>query len=346
MWQNLPLWPTQASTNAPNVDLLFLFLLSVSAFFTLIIFATIAVFAIKYRASKHPKAVQIEGSNLLEITWSAIPLMIAMVMFVWGASIYFNLSRAPKNAIKVWVVGKQWMWKFQHEGGQREIDVLHVPVNQPVQLIMTSQDVIHDLFIPDFRIKGDVLPGRYTRTWFEATKTGTYHLFCSQYCGTMHSGMIGEVVVMSQKDYEDWLRGGGEDSMGVQGMKLFRHFECIACHRADSGARGPDLAGLYGKNVNLSDGRTVTADENYIRESIIDPKAKIVAGFQPIMPTFKGQMTEEELAQLVSYIESMNELPQNVNPNAPQPTDQDMPYRNNPNAGAPPAAGAAAPAQK
>ena len=338
MWQNLPLWPDRASTNALNVDLLFVFLLAVSAFFVVIIFTTIVVFAVKYRASRHPKAVQIHGSNLLEITWSAIPLAIAMCMFVWGASIYFNLSRPPRDAMQVWVVGKQWMWKFQHEGGQREINVLHVPVGKPVQLNMISQDVIHDFFVPDFRIKADVLPGRYTHTWFQATKPGRYHLFCAQYCGTGHSGMIGEVVVMEPKDYEAWLRGGGEDSMGIEGEKLFRHFECIACHRSDSGARGPDLAGLYRGSVNLSDGRTVVADENYLRESIVDPKAKIVAGFQPIMPVFGGQMTEDQLAQLVAYIEAMKAPPQNVNPAAPQPVTEDIQYRNNPNAGTPPAA--------
>jgi len=322
MWDNLPLFPAQASTLASRTDALLFFLLAVTSFFTVLIFLMILFFAIKYRRSRHPKAVPIEGNNALELIWSFIPLMIALVIFVWGASVYFSYASVPKDSLQIYGVAKQWMWKFQHADGQREINQLHVPVGRNVAVTLISQDVIHSFFVPAFRVKMDVLPNRYRTTWFNATRTGTYHLFCAEYCGTSHSGMIGEVVVMEPGDYERWLTQNGEGSLASSGEKLFRHYGCISCHRADTGQRGPDLAGLYGKQVFLSDGRSLIADENYIRESIVDPKAKIVAGFQAIMPTFQGQVTEDEMTELVAYIKSLKRMPLNVNPDADIPSPE------------------------
>lgn len=320
MW--FQLFPDRASTFATRVDALYFFLVAISAFFTLGIFLSILVFAIKYRRSKHPKAAMIEGSLPLEITWTVIPTAIAMVIFVWGAVLYFGWGRPPRNSLQLYGVAKQWMWKFQHSEGQREINELHVPVGRDVTVTLISQDVIHSFFVPAFRVKMDVLPSRYRTLWFHPTRTGSYHLFCAEYCGTQHSGMIGQVVVMEPKDYQAWLASGGEGSLASSGEKLFRHFGCISCHRADSGARGPDLAGLYGKTVHLADGSSVIADENYIRESILNPKAKIVAGYQPIMPVFQGQVNEEQMLELIAYIKSLAANPLNVNPQAPVPDEE------------------------
>ena len=320
MWKNLPLFPEQASSMASQVDGLYLFLVSVSVFFTLLIFALVFVFAVKFRKSAHAKAEHIEGSLPLELTWTLIPLGITMIFFAWGALIYFQEARPPRGAMEVYAVGKQWMWKFEHETGQREINALHVPVGRDVKMIMSSQDVIHSFYVPAFRIKQDVLPGRYTTTWFRPTKVGTYHLFCAEYCGTEHSGMIGEVVVMEATAYQAWLANGGATaSMSANGKELFSQLGCATCHRFDTQGRGPNLVGLFGKQVQLNDGRTVVADENYIRESILNPQAKIVAGFQPIMPTFQGQVTEESLGALVSYVKSLSQPQQKAEGGTPQP---------------------------
>jgi cytochrome c oxidase subunit 2 len=308
--RNIPLFPTEASTLAGHVDALYFFLTAVSAFFSVLIAVMIVVFAVRYRKSRHPEAVQIEGSLMLELTWTFIPLAIAMVMFGWGSWVYFQQTRAPRGAMEVYIVGKQWMWKAQHIEGAREINQLHVPTNRNVKLIMTSQDVIHSFYIPAFRIKADVLPGRYTSTWFNATKPGRYHLFCAEYCGTQHSGMIGEIVVMEPAAYEEWLAGGtGEGSLSANGQKLFQELGCATCHRSDTQGRGPNLVGVFGKQVLLNDGRTVVADESYIRESILNPGTKVVSGFTPIMPTFEGQVTEESLIALVTYIKSLQSAP-------------------------------------
>ena len=305
---------------ASQVDGLYLFLVSVSVFFTLLIFALVFVFAVKFRKSAHAKAEHIEGSLPLELTWTLIPLGITMIFFAWGALIYFQEARPPRGAMEVYAVGKQWMWKFEHETGQREINALHVPVGRDVKMIMSSQDVIHSFYVPAFRIKQDVLPGRYTTTWFRPTKVGTYHLFCAEYCGTEHSGMIGEVVVMEPTAYQAWLANGGATaSMSANGKELFSQLGCATCHRFDTQGRGPNLVGIFGKPVQLNDGRTVMADENYIRESILNPQAKIVAGFQPIMPTFQGQVTEESLGALVSYVKSLSQPQQKAEGGTPQP---------------------------
>jgi cytochrome c oxidase subunit 2 len=309
MWTDFPLFPEKASTIAAGVDHLYFFLVAVAALFSIGIFVTLFFFALRYRRRKEGEtAVPIHGSTPLEIVWSAIPLVIVMMMFGWGASLYFRNSRAPEGAIEIYVVGKQWMWKLQHPEGQREINELHVPVGRPVRLIMTSQDVIHSFYIPAFRIKNDVLPNRYSTAWFQATKTGEYHLFCAEYCGTQHSGMVGRGVVMEPAEYEQWLSGGpvGE-SLSVAGERLFRRLGCTNCHspEARGRTRGPLLAGLFGKPVPLQDGKIVTADEAYIRESILNPRAKIVAGYAPEMPTFQGQVTEENLLELIAYIKSL-----------------------------------------
>jgi len=310
MFDNLPLWPARASTTAGSVDALFIFLVALSALMTAAIFTMILVFAIRYRRRRGVVAEQIEGSTALEITWSVIPFCIFMVIFVWGAMIYFKERTPPRGATEVYVVAKQWMWKLQHEEGQREINELHVPVGRDVKLIMTSQDVIHSFFVPAFRIKQDVLPGRYTTAWFHPTKAGTYHLFCAEYCGSQHSGMIGQVVVLEPAQYQAWLSGGGATgTLASNGQNMFLQLGCSTCHRSDTQGRGPNLAGLFGKPVQLEDGRVVTADENYIRESILAPGAKVVSGFKPIMPVFQGLVNEEQLNALVAYVKSLNPNP-------------------------------------
>jgi cytochrome c oxidase subunit 2 len=269
MGPTLPLFPDQASAMAPRVDALYFYLLAVSGFFSLLIAILVIVFAIKFRRrSQDDLPRPIAGSTRLEIAWSAIPLAIAMSFFFWGARIFFAMNRPPVDAIDISVVGKQWMWKIQHSDGQREINELHVPVGRAVRLTMTSEDVIHDFFVPAFRMKKDVVPGRYTTAWFEATRTGRYHLFCSQYCGTKHSAMIGWIDVMEPVAFQAWLSGGaGGESLAAAGAKLFVQHACNTCHRSDSLARGPNLSMLFGRSVRLSDGRTVIADESYIRES-------------------------------------------------------------------------------
>ena len=304
----LPLFPDQASTMAAHVDALYFYLVAVSAFFATLIALLVIFFAIKYRRRSPDELPRgIEGSLKLEVAWSVIPLAIAMSFFFWGARLFFAMNRPPNDALEVSVIGKQWMWKIQHADGQREINELHVPVGRAVRLTMTSEDVIHDFFIPAFRMKKDVVPGRYATAWFEATRAGRYHLFCAQYCGTKHSGMVGWIHVMEPADYQAWLAGGaGSESLAAAGAKLFQRHACNTCHRPDSLARGPNLEGLFGKQVQLADGRTLVADESYIRESILTPNAKIVAGFQPIMPTFQGLVSEEEMLQLVAYVKSLS----------------------------------------
>jgi cytochrome c oxidase subunit 2 len=304
------LWPARASTTAGSVDALFIFLVALSTLVSVAIFVMIVVFAVQFRRRRGVEAEQIEGSTPLELTWSIIPLFIFGVIFLWGAVIYFKERTPPRGATEVYVVAKQWMWKLQHEEGQREINELHVPVGRDVKLIMTSQDVIHSFYVPAFRIKQDVLPGRYTTTWFHPTKAGTYHLFCAEYCGSQHSGMIGQVVVLEPAQYQAWLGGGGASgTLASNGQNMFQQLGCSTCHRSDTQGRGPNLVGLFGKPVQLEDGRVVTADENYIRESILTPGAKIVSGFKPIMPVFQGLVTEEQLNALVAYVKSLNPSP-------------------------------------
>ncbi|MEO7971597.1 MAG: cytochrome c oxidase subunit II [bacterium] len=304
----IPFIPESASTVSSKVDALYFYLSGVTLFFTVLISGTIIFFVIKYRRRSPFEIPQpIAGSHKLETMWSVIPFIIAMSMFAWGAQIYFENSRPPKNANEIYVVGKQWMWKIQHSTGQREINELHVPVGRKVKLIMTAEDTIHDFYIPAFRIKADVLPGKYTTQWFEATKPGTYHLFCAEYCGMNHSGMIGSVIVMQPSEFDNWLSGNaGQQSPAVAGQQLYQSLGCVSCHGANGeGGRGPGLVGLFGRKVDLTNGQSLTADESYVRESIENPQAKIVAGFGPIMPTFQGQVTPEQLIQLMSFIKSL-----------------------------------------
>jgi cytochrome c oxidase subunit II len=291
---------------AGNVDALYIFLIIVSGLMSLLIFTAVVYFAARYRARRGVLAEQIEGSTPLELTWSIIPLGVFMVIFIWGAVVYFKERTPPRDSTEIYVVAKQWMWKLEHAEGQREINELHVPVDRDVKLIMTSQDVIHSFYIPAFRIKQDVLPGRYTVAWFRATKPGTYHLFCAEYCGTQHSGMIGSIVVLPPAQYEAWMTGGTTGPLSATGEKVFAELGCVTCHRSDAQGRGPNLQGLFGTPVKLEDGRTVVADENYLRESILDPGAKIVAGFKPVMPTFQGLVSEEQLNALVAYVKSLS----------------------------------------
>jgi cytochrome c oxidase subunit 2 len=312
MWTGTPLFPERASTIASRVDALYFALLGISVFFGLLIAGLIVYFAVKYhRKQKDEIGEQIHGSMALEIAWTGIPFLITMVLFVWGASVYFAMARPPDETLNIYVVGKQWMWKFQHLDGQREINELHIPVGRPIKLITTSEDVIHDFFVPAFRVKADVIPGRYVSIWFQPTKPGRYHLFCAEYCGTRHSGMTGEVVVMEPTEYQTWLSGGApEGSLASTGAKLFADLACNTCHRPDAQGRGPVLEGLFGKTVQLQSGQTITVDEAYLRESILTPSAKITAGFQPIMPTFQGLVTEEQLLALIEYVKSLHGLPQ------------------------------------
>ncbi|HXE75976.1 MAG TPA: cytochrome c oxidase subunit II [Candidatus Xenobia bacterium] len=303
----VPLFPEQASSVARHVDALYFYLTGVTIFFTVLIFSCVFYFAIRYRRRSEDELPKpIHGSLKLEIIWSVVPLVLVMVMFFWGATLYFHMRRAPADATQLFVVGKQWMWKIQHPDGQREINQLHVPVGRPIKLTMTSEDVIHSFYIPAFRIKMDVLPGRYTELWFTATRPGEYHLFCAEYCGTKHSGMIGRVVVMEPADYENWLAGSpAGETLEQAGARLFRQFNCHTCHEAGPTSRGPSLHEIFGKSVRLKTGATVTVDESYLRESILLPNAKVVAGYEPVMPTYQGLASEEQVMQLIAYIKSL-----------------------------------------
>jgi cytochrome c oxidase subunit 2 len=344
MFTNFPLFPQQASRQAGQVDALYFFLLAVAAFFSLLIAVSVVVFAVKYRRRRAGDIGEaIHGSLALELLWTIIPFFIVMFIFVWGAKVFFDLYRPPAGAMEVYVVGKQWMWKIQHQGGQREINQLHVPVGRPVKLTMGSEDVIHDFFIPAFRVKADVIPGRYNTLWFEATRPGTYHIFCAQYCGTKHSAMIGSVIAMEPAAFQAWLSsGGGWESPIAAGQRLFNDLACSSCHRAERQGRGPVLTNLFGSTVELQGGSTVSADEAYIRESIVNPQARVTAGFQPIMPTYQGLVTEEQLMQLVAYVQSLS-----GQGDAPQPATAPAQPPSTPPATPTPAGGdAAAPEKK
>jgi cytochrome c oxidase subunit II len=304
----IPLFPEQASTFAANVDALYIFIVATSAFFALAVTVAVVMFGIIYRR-KHDGEVgaRIEGNLPLELLWSIIPTMISMVMFGWGASAFFEMRTPPAEAMQLYAVGKQWMWKFQHLEGQREINELHVPVGRPIRITVTSEDVIHSLYFPSFRTKIDAIPGRYTQLWFEATKTGTYHIFCTEYCGTNHSGMIGSVVVMEPAAYQAWLAGGTtEGTLAQRGERLFTELACNTCHLDTGKGRGPSLQNIVGKPVELADGTTATVDEGYLRESIINSQAKIVKGYQPLMPAFQGLVSEDNLVALVEYIKTLS----------------------------------------
>ncbi len=308
----LPLAPEQASNFAPSVDSLMVYITAICLFFAVLITAAIIFFFFKYRRA-HPEqvGVPIHGDMRLETAWIAVPLLLALTMFGWGAVVYVDYRRAPMDTLDIYVIAKQWMWKAQQPTGLKEINELHVPVGRDVKLILASEDVIHDFSVPAFRVKMDVVPGHYNTMWFRPTKAGRYHFFCSQYCGTNHAVMRGWVTVMEPAEYAAWLSGAseGNENPVVAGEKLFAEKACITCHLSDGRGRAPSLNGLYGAKVLLADGSTVTADDAYIRESILDPKAKIVAGYQPLMPTFQGQLTEEQILNLTAYIKSLQSQP-------------------------------------
>ena len=306
----VPLFPDQASTFAWQVDLLYAYLIIVSIAFTIPIVVAIFYFGLRYREKeKYATPDEMHGSIMLETVWSIIPFVISMTIFLGGAYVYYNQYRIPDDpAMEVYVVGKQWMWKLQHSTGQREINELHVPVGRKVKLTMTTEDVLHDFSIPAFRTKADVVPGRYTYLWFEATKPGKYHLFCAEYCGLNHSGMGGWVYVMEQRDFDNWLSGNVSGQTPVeQGRDLFENkLGCASCHAGGPQQRGAKLEGIFGKEVKFVGGGSATVNEEYIRNSILNPSSQVVEGFQPIMPTFKGQVTEEQLVSLVAYIKSLS----------------------------------------
>jgi cytochrome c oxidase subunit 2 len=309
MSTSFPLFPQSASTISPEVDLLYLFIAAVSAFFVVLIATMVVVFTVKYRR-RHPDEVgdDIHGSLALELTWTFIPFVLALIMFVWGANLYFTLARPPADSMEIFAVGKQWMWKVEHPEGVREINELHVPIHRNIRVTLGSEDVIHDFFIPAFRVKMDAVPGKLTTLWFNATTPGTYHLFCAEYCGTKHSGMIGQVIAMTPEDYEAWLGGGAPtENPAALGEKLFTQNGCVSCHRPDGTGVGPSLVGVPGSTVTLSTGQTVTADDNYLRESMMIPSAKIVKGYpQPSpMPPFQGLLSEEDVMRLIAYLKSL-----------------------------------------
>ena len=301
------LFPEQASTVAPRVDALYAFLCAVTAFFTVAIFLAIVYLAIKYRRGRAQDQPWTHSQQLwwLEIAWMVIPLALTMVMFFWGAWLYFEIRTPPTDAMELQVVAKQWMWKIYHPQGRSEINELHVPVGQPIRLRMISEDVIHSFFLPEFRVKMDVLPGRYTTLWFEATRSGEYNLFCAEYCGTDHADMRGRVVAMEPDEYVDWLASSTAEPPQTAGSRLFTQFRCITCHVDTSELRSPPLDGVFNNSVALADGRTIRADETYLRESIVNPTAKVTAGYQPVMPTYQGQFTEQQLLELIAYIKSL-----------------------------------------
>ncbi len=326
--RDFPLFPEQASSFAGQIDLLYWTLVGLSLLFGGMLPFIILFLMVRYHRSNKAadRTNQVHSNLLLEGTWSGIPLLIVLGIFFWGAFLYVHVRTPPSRTLEIYVIGKQWMWHAQHPNGKRENNELHVPIGRPVRLIMTSQDVIHSFYIPAFRVKQDVLPGRYTSMWFEATKAGEYHLFCAEYCGTEHSLMGGRVVALSLADYERWLVTPGEvilpdgssgaavqtppssaigDPMALVGEQLFTSLGCIGCHRMDGAGVGPSLQGLYSSQEQLADGSTITADENYLRTSIINPGAQITAGYQPVMPSYAGQLNEDQINQLIAYIKSL-----------------------------------------
>lgn len=303
---NSALFPAEASTIAPYTDALYFFLVTISVIGLIFVGLLILYFSLRYRRDKNPVATQVEGSTILEATWTIIPLGLFLITFVWGGLLYFRIYNPPPNSMNIYIVGKQWMWKAEHPGGQHEIDALHIPVGQPVQLTMISQDVFHSFSIPDFRVKREVIPGRYSTVWFQATDPGTYHIFCTQYCGTLHSGMIGEVTAMTPADYKKWLDESTSGmSLAQNGERLFASMGCNACHSGNATARGPNLAGVYGSKLTLTDGSKIVVDDAYLRDAILNPSQHVTAGYSPIMPTYQGQISEDGLIDLVEYIKQL-----------------------------------------
>lgn len=303
----IPLRPQPGSTIAEGVDRLHFFLTAITLFFTVLIFSIIFYFAIRYRRRSDDELPPPTKTVMsLELIWTLVPTAICVVIFYWSSSLYFENSRAPNASMEIFVIGKQWMWHLQHPEGMREINELHVPVGVPVKLTMTSEDVIHGFFIPAFRVKKDVLPGRYTSIWFQPTTIGDFHLFCSQYCGAEHSHMQGWIHVMAPSDYAAWLAGGVKgQSMTQVGEKLFTQYGCVTCHKPDGSGKGPSLLGQYGHEQKLADGRSLLVDEGFLRGAITNPNSMPLPGFAPVMPSFQGQLNEEQILELIAYVKSL-----------------------------------------
>ena len=330
MFSGIPLFPEQGSALAADVDALYFFIVAVTAFVAIVVTIVVIYFAAKYSTNDPLKVgARIHGSIPLELAWSIIPFLVTIVIFVWSADVFFDLQRPPDQTLEIYATGKRWMWKFQHLDGQNEINELHVPAGRPVKVTFTSEDVLHSLFFPVFRTKADAIPGRYSTVWFTPTLVGEHHIFCAEYCGTNHSGMVGKVVVMEPTAYEAWLRGNvGGGSLVTRGERLFSDLACNTCHLSDGRGRGPSLANKFGAAERLATGATVAVDEAYVRESILTPQAKLVDGYQPLMPTFQGLVSEENVMALVEYVKSLRtpssavsrtEAPEEpANPTAPQ----------------------------
>jgi len=306
MLSSIPIFPAQASTFAADVDKLYFLILAVTSFFAIAVVIFVAVFAIKYQDESGTQVgAPIHGSIPLELAWSFIPFVISIGIFAYATIVYFEIVRPPAETLQIYSTGKRWMWRFQHINGRAEINELHVPKGRPVKITFTSEDVLHDIYIPAFRVKADAIPGRYSEIWFEPSQLGDFHLFCAEYCGTKHSGMIGRVVVMEPRDYQAWLSGSDGQPLAARGQQLFQQLACVTCHLNDGSGRGPSLAGVYGSKVELANGTGVVADDGYIRESILTPQMKLVSGFQPVMPTFQGLVNEEGVMSLIEYIKSL-----------------------------------------
>jgi cytochrome c oxidase subunit 2 len=294
-----------ASTQADRTDHIFLAMLGLCGAVAAILCVVVVFFAVRYRRGSRVDRTPPRELRSIEIAWTVSPLLIFLAIFGWAARDFITQADPPADALPVTVVAKQWMWKLQQRNGRREINELHVPQGEPVVLTMTSQDAIHSFFVPAFRLKQDVLPGRYTRLWFTATQVGDFPLFCSEYCGSEHSQMTGRIVVMTPADFGRWLASGpAQPSMAQYGFALFRQLGCSGCHDARSTIHAPLLDGVYGRTVHLQDGRSVVADANYLRDSILLPAKDIVAGFAPVMPSFAGQVSEEDLQALIAYLRS------------------------------------------
>ena len=312
MWKTwIPFWRPGATPHAADVDLLFIGLLLISTFIVALLFFLLLTFAVRYRAgSSADRGDRIRKSWYWEIGWTTATTIVFLFLFAWSAVLYLNLFDAPGAALPIYVVAKQWMWQAQHPGGQREINELHIPVHRPIRLIMASQDVIHSFFVPAFRVKHDVVPGRYQALWFEPSRTGVFQLLCAEFCGTDHSRMSGRIIVLEESDYEQWLtRQDVTGSLAAEGARLFRELGCGGCHGVGSAVRAPPLEGVYGRPVPLQDGTFVVADERYIRDSILLPRSQIVAGYDPVMPSFAGRVGEDDLIRLVAYIKSLADEP-------------------------------------
>src|SRR5687768_15622681 len=306
MWPVTSLIPEQASTLAPRVDQLYWFIIAITAFFGILVTVLVIAFAFKYHTHDPMKVgAPITGSIPLELGWSIIPFLISVVIFAYSADVFFDIHRPPDQTIEIYATGKRWMWKFQHLDGKSELNELHVPLGRAVKVTFTSEDVLHSLYFPAFRVKADAIPGRYSSVWFTPTKVGEYHIFCAEYCGTSHSGMVGRVTVMEPSAYQLWLSGGDEGPLSARGERLFTELACNTCHVIDGSGRGPSLVNKFGSTEQLANGSTVTIDESYVRESILRPQAKLVAGYQPLMPTFQGLVNEENIMALIENVKTL-----------------------------------------